>query len=84
MKKEQIDNFFAKVRQILELSNENTDEQILIEMFKLSSENIRDELGSKNIYELKIQDYENLFEDIIGQIQKNELYEYFLKVGTEK
>ena len=84
MKKEQIDNFFAKARQILELSNENIDEQILIEMFKLSSGNIRDELGSKNIYELKIQDYEKLFEDIIGQIQKNELYEYFLKVGTEK
>ena len=84
MKKIQIDNFFTRSKQLLELNSEDIAQQLLIELFKLSSKEIRDELGNKNIYEFEREDFQNLFQDVVKQIQKNRLYNYFLKKGIEK
>ena len=83
MKKEQIDNFFVRVKQIIEADRQDSDEQLLIEFLKLSSEKAKEELGNKNIYEFQ-EDYNILLKDIMEQIQKSKLYEYFLQKGIEK
>ena len=84
MKKEQIDNFFVRVKQIIELDRQDTDEQLLIEFLKLSSEKTKEELGNKNIYEFQEEDLNILLKDIMEQIQESKLYEYFLQKGIEK
>lgn len=84
MKKEQIDNFFVKAREIWTSKNDKLNEKILIELFKLSSENIKNRLKNKKISELEEKDYDDLFKNIIEQIQNSNLYEYFLETGIEK
>ena len=84
MKKEQIDNFFVRVKQTIEADRQDADEQLLIEFLKLSSEKAKEELGNKNIYEFQEEDFNILLKDIMEQIQESKLYEYFLQKGIEK
>ena len=84
MKKEQIDNFFVRVKKTIEADRQDEDEQLLIEFLKVSSKKAKEELGNKNIYEFQEEDFNILLKDIMEQIQESKLYEYFLQKGIEK
>ena len=81
MKKEDLDNYFIKMPQLMQSGNQDEMLQVLL---SLASEEIREKFKDKKLEEYSIDDEKILSENIMEQIQQSGLYEYLLQKGLQK
>ena len=81
MKREDLDNYFIKMPQLMQSGNQDEMLQVLL---SLASEEVRERFKGKKLEEYSIDDEKFLSENIMEQIQQSGLYEYLLQKGLQK